>query len=275
MLRKYFLLFVILSFVRVQASEEDLVAADPNYIYAAVLGTGFYRVEDATLTTVRLPFTYTLKEESLEQAGWKVLLPVVLGYASLDPDDLIDKWIPTSLGTLSFIPGIEYRYQLNEELLLKPFAQVGGGYDFENGIWSGLMVAGGRGLWTRSLDSLWRVQLGSSLQWAGGWQEGGAQYSSFGLFELGGDLRRNLPWKLCQRQMNGSIYCRWRQFINEWNLAESPNDPINVDALYEIGVSLGVDRGFDLYGYDLHRVSIGYIWGRDTQAVSFGLSFPF
>jgi hypothetical protein len=45
------------------------VEADPNYMYAAVLGSGFYRVEDASLTMLRIPLSMTLRETSAEQAG--------------------------------------------------------------------------------------------------------------------------------------------------------------------------------------------------------------
>ncbi|MFC4993859.1 hypothetical protein [Rubritalea tangerina] len=156
---QYFLLYLLCSIPVLSQDAINDLPAEPNYIYAAVLGTGVYRVEDATLTTVRLPFSYTLDTE--EEDKWRLLLPVVIGYASLDPDDIIDRWIPTNLGTLSFIPGIEYRYPINDTFTLKPFAQVGGGYDFENNIWSGLVVGGTRALWKKPLNSHWQMQLGS------------------------------------------------------------------------------------------------------------------
>ena len=257
------------------ANDESLLDATPNYMYSAVLGSGFYKVEDATLTLVRIPISMTLREFNSFQPGVKLLIPVTIGYVSLDPDDLIDRWVPTELGTLSFIPGIEYQYAVGDELILKPFAQVGGGYDFENDILSGLVIGGGRALWTHQVSTQWQVQLGSSLQWTGGWQQGEGPSSSFGLFELGADFRRNLPVQIGNRQLNGSVFCRWRRFLNDWNIAESPDDPINIDALYEVGFSIGVDQSYDIYGMKLDRLSIGYLWGEDTQAVSFGMDFPF
>lgn len=257
------------------AQDEILVDVVPNYMYSAVLGSGFYQVEDATLTMVRIPFSTTLREDSVEQVGVKLLLPVTVGYVSLDPGDIIDRWIPTELGTLSFIPGVEYRYMVSEELLLKPFAQLGGGYDFKNDILSGLIIGGGRALWTRQVTSEWQIQLGSSLQWTAGWQEGDGPNSSFGLFELGADFRRGLPIHIGERQLNGSVFCRWRQFLNDWNIAESPDDPISIDALYEVGFSVGVDESYEIYGMKLNRLSIGYVWGEETSAVSFGMGFPF
>ena len=256
-------------------NDEALVDAVPNYMFSAVLGSGFYTVEDATLTMVRIPVSKTLREFSPEQSRIKLLLPVTVGYVSLDPDDVIDRWVPTELGTLSFIPGIEYQYAVNDDLVLKPFAQLGGGYDFENDILSGLIIGGGRALWTRQVTTEWQVQLGSSLQWTAGWQEGGGPSSSFGLFELGADFRRDLPFRIGERQLNGSVFCRWRQFLNDWNIAESPDDPISIDALYEVGLSVGVDESYDIYGMKLDRLSIAYVWGAETKAVSFGMGFPF
>ena len=252
-----------------------LIDSEPNYMFAAVLGSGVYRVEDATLTTVRIPFSKSLREFTSEDDGVTLLLPVTVGYVSLDPDDLIDKWLPTELGTLSFIPGIEYQHAVNEELVLKPFAQLGAGYDFENDILSGLVVGGGRALWTKQVTNEWQIQLGSSLQWAAGWQEGDGPSSSFGLFEVGADFRRDLPICIGEKQLNGSVFGRWRQFINDWNIAQTPNDPISIDALYELGVSVGVNEAYDIYGMQLSRLSIAYVWGEGTKAVSFGMGFPF
>ena len=50
------------------------------------------------------------------------------------------------------------------------------------------------------------IQYGSSLQWAGEWGIDSGQQSSFGLFELGADFRRDLPWEFRERTLNGSIY---------------------------------------------------------------------
>lgn len=261
--------------VNVLAEDQRLVEAVPNYMYSAVLGSGFYKVEDATLTMVRIPFSKTLRELNADQDGVKLLLPVTVGYVSLDPDDLIDKWLPTELGTLSFTPGVEYQHRVNENLLLKPFAQLGVGYDFSNDILSGLVIGGGRALWIKQVTTEWQIQLGSSLQWTAGWQEGGGPSSSFGLFELGADFRRGLPIRIGERQVNGSVFCRWRKFLNDWNIAESPNDPISIDALYELGVSLGVNESYEIYGMKLNRLSIGYVWGEETEAISFGVDFPF
>lgn len=83
------LIFMSTLLVDVQAEDEGLVDAVPNYMFSVVLGSGFYRVEDATLTTVRIPFSKTLRELNAEQDGIKLLLPVTVGYVSLDPDDFI------------------------------------------------------------------------------------------------------------------------------------------------------------------------------------------
>ena len=248
--------------------------ADPNYMYAAVLGSGFYRVEDASLTMLRIPLSMTLRETSAEQAGLRLLLPVTVGYASLDPDDIIDRWLPSKIGTLSFIPGIEYRKPVGDHLLLKPFVQAGGGYDFKNRVASGLIVGGTRALWTFEPADLWQIQIGSSLQWATEWKQGGDN-SSFGLFELGTDFRRDLPLCLGTRKLNGSIYGRWRYFFNDWNIATAPVDPIRVDQLFEVGLSLGADRGLEILGMNIDRVSIGWVTGDEVNAVTFGTSFPF
>lgn len=270
-------LFLILSLgmnvSRVEAQIRGEV--EPNYMFAAVLGSGIYQVENSTLTVVRVPLSMMLGDSSPEAGQWNLLLPVTVGYASLDPDSLIDRWLPAEIGSLSFIPGIEYRKQLGDHLLLKPFAQIGGGYDFNNNRMSGLIVGGARAVWSFDLNEDWDLRLGTSMQWATEWQESGEGGSSFGLYELGFDLRRNLPWSICDRGLNGSVYGVWRHFGNNFNFADTPSADIDVNDLFEIGISLGLNDGIDLFGYDLQRVSMGWATGSGVNAITFGTSFPF
>jgi hypothetical protein len=216
-----------------------------------------------------------LREASPNAGEWNLLLPVTVGYASLDPDDVIDRWLPSEIGSFSIIPGVEYRKQVGDHLILKPFAQIGGGYDFKNDSVSGLVVGGTRAVWSFDLNEEWDLRLGTSVQWAAEWRESGGGSSSFGLYELGFDLRRELPWSVCDRRLKGSLYGLWRHFGNSLNLTDTPAAAIEVDNLFEIGMSLGVDHGVDLFGYELRRVSIGWVTGADVNAVTFGTSFPF
>jgi hypothetical protein len=249
--------------------------ADPNYMFAVVLGTGFYVVEDASFTVVRIPISVTLREITDENAGLQLLLPVTVGYASLDPEDLIDRWIPTELSTLSFIPGVEYRKPIGEHLLLKPFIQAGGGYDFKNRTTSGLIVGGARALWTYQPSEPWQIQIGSSLQWATEWRDSGGRRSNLGLFEFGADFRRDLPFCIGSRRLNGSLYHRWRYFFNDWNIASAPVDPIQVDHLFELGLSIGAEPGLSIFGMNFNRVSLGWVTGEDVNAITLGTGFPF
>lgn len=249
--------------------------AEPNYMFAAVLGSGVYQIEDSSLTVVRVPLSMRLDETTPGEGQWNLLLPFTVGYASLDPDDAIDSWLPSEFGSFSFIPGIEYRKQVGDHLLLKPFAQLGGGYDFNNDTVSGLVVGGARAIWSIDLNKQWDLRLGTSIQWATEWRESGRGSSSFGLYELGFDLRRQLPWSICNRCLNGSVYGLWRHFGNGLNIANTPSVDLGVDDLFEIGFSVGADEGIDLFGYDLRRVSIGWVTGSEVNAITFGTSFPF
>lgn len=257
------------------ATCDPLPEAIPNYMFSAILGSGYYQVEDASLAVVRIPFSLHLQETTLEQAGLRLLLPITIGYASLDPDDNIERWLPTKFGSLSFIPGIEYRKRLGDHHLLKPFAQIGGGYNFNNNIASGLIVGGARTLSTFHPNNQWQIQLGSSIQWATEWKQADNNHSHLGLFELGADFRRELPFCLGERKLNGSIYCRWRYFFNDWNIADTREGSIHINHYYEVGLSLGVEEGISMIGIPINRVSIGWITNNELHAFTLGTSFPF
>jgi hypothetical protein len=251
---------------------EKLADAEPSYIFATILGSGVYTIDDGRITVLRVPFAITVREETKDRHGFRLLLPVSLGYGSFDPDDPIERWLPTDVSTLSFVPGLEYRKYLGKRLLIKPYAQLGGGYDFRQDVLSGLFVVGSRAIWDVVRSDLWLIRVGTALHWAAELQQ---RKSSFGLFEVGLDCRRNLPLSIAGRQLNAGVYTRWRHFLNEWNIAKTNRVPVHIENLYEIGLIVGWEKPFNILGMDVDSVRGGLVFGDQVRAISFGTSFPF
>lgn len=99
----------------IQYTDEDL---EVSYIYAAILGTGTYQIKGRRLTMLRLPFRWSKKDAENTPSRLRWLLPVVLGYDDLDSvdSDIIDALLPNKLVTLTFLPGVEYRYPVSPQM---------------------------------------------------------------------------------------------------------------------------------------------------------------
>ncbi|SMF57874.1 hypothetical protein SAMN02745866_03726 [Alteromonadaceae bacterium Bs31] len=246
-----------------------------NYIYAAVLGTGFYDLNGKRITVVRMPFSSKRFEAKPEGSQWRILAPVAVGYENMGEDNDWEMWVPNEVLTLSVIPGAEYFYQPSEKVLVKPFLQLGLGRDYSRHESTNLGIAGVRVLADLYEGRLWQFQLGNSLQWAGEKIQHREQYSSFGLYELGLNFKRQLPVKVLNRQLNLGSYVLWQHFFNQKNSSYPLVKPVNIDNLLQLGFTLGLSRPYSILGIGFETVSIGFSIGENGHAISLGTGFPF
>lgn len=253
-------------------TDEKLTVAEPSYMFATILGSGVYSIDNGRITVLNVPFAMRLRKEGPDTDGIRLLLPVALGYGSLDPDSSVQRWLPTDVSTLSFVPGLEYRKYVTDHLLVKPYAQFGAGYDFRQDVLSGLFVIGSRAIWDIVYTDPWLIRAGVALHWAAEVQE---SKSSFGLFELGVDCRHDIPLSIAGRQLNAGVFSRWRHFLNDWNISHTRQAPLRIENLYEIGLIVGWETPFKILGVEVHNLTAALVFGDDVRAISFGTSFPF
>ncbi len=98
---------------------EDVI----NYAYSNWIGSGFYKVGDRTVYLLRAPLSYALREADSEKWGMELLFPATIGFHEFsDGQD--------NVGTITFVPGVQFTYPVLENWWLKPFGQFGFGKDF-------------------------------------------------------------------------------------------------------------------------------------------------
>jgi hypothetical protein len=87
--------------------------------------------------------------------GLKLLLPVTLGYHQFEN-------ILADVGTIAFVPGVEFQYPIIKNWWVKPYGQFGLGKDFSGG---NLAYIYGAGVRTRAIFPWWRFEyiLGEDL----------------------------------------------------------------------------------------------------------------
>lgn len=256
-------------------SAQDEPEADVSYIYAAVMGTGTFKINGRRVSTLNLPFSYTRREMSERQPGLRWTMPAVLGYDAVSNHDWLGDLLDEDLVVLALMPGVEYQLPVTPVWAIKPFVNLGLAQDFASGETVALGTLGARALGTWRYDSGWELRWGNALQLAGEYQMESHHRTSFGLLETGVDVRRDTGLLLAERRVNAGVYYRYQYFIPEWDIDRLRPRESDIASLHEFGASVGLKKPLEVLGFSITRVRVGYNWGSGVEGWTFGTEFPF
>lgn len=270
-------LLVILSIAKVAAQPIDQFDEDEfnvSYSYAAVMGTGTYKIHGRRITMLRIPIAFTQRPMTREKFGMKWYVPVTIGYDQVDDNTWLENIFDEELVTLTAMPAFEAQLPLNDIWTLKPFGKIGGTYDFTR---EEFIVLGVVGLRTRAT---WPMNGRSQFIWGGGLQLSGEhQFETdashgFSILETGVDYRRDTGFQILERKVNVGVYYHFQHYTPVWDLAETPVRDSEIKDLHEIGFSIGLKRPRKLFGISIERFRLGYKSGTGFEGWSFGTDFP-
>jgi hypothetical protein len=243
-----------------------------NWYYASVFGTGYYRVGEEQVGAIRVPLRYDLRAASAEHWGIRLTLPVTFALAEFDLDDF-------NLGKvrahgMTALPGIELEIPLRADWWLRPFVNLGGGWEFESNSSATIFSLGATTLYTRPAFEGSRLALGGRLAYAG--YSAGAEASDLVLLSLGGEIAVPLGFELAGRgalvafQLIGTVYFKELEFLMPSTGTEEVSREV------ELGVALGVVRPFEVLGVSFDRLGLAYRQGDNgLRGVRLVASFPF
>jgi hypothetical protein len=247
-----------------------------SYIYAAVMGTGSYKIDDRRISMLRLPFAYTQREMTKEEPGIKWQMPVVLGYDSLNYEDWVSRLIDDELVTLTILPGFEVSQPFNDIWSFKPFGNLGAGYDFARNetILMGVLGIRGLGLWRYEDQSEFRV--GASARLAMEYQVRSELDYGFVMYEGGVDYRRDSNIRLFNHKTNLGVYYFFKLFMPEWDVGRTSSSiHADLNLIHEVGVSAGLFKPRKILGISISRVRLGFKFGENLRGITLGTEFPF
>lgn len=257
----------------IDESQNDLFL---SYIYAAVMGTGTYQIDNRRIAMLRIPFSYRQQKVSPDQVGVRWTLPVTIGYDAFTYEDWLDRVFEDELVTLTILPGFEVAQHFTEAWVFKPFGNIGMGFDFVHDKPVFMGVLGIRMLGTYEYADTSELRVGTSVRYAAEYQIDTAEYLGFSMLETGADYRRNIHLKIFSRDTNAGVYWRSQLFLPSWSihrLREKESDQIKL--INEVGVSVGLKKSYSKWGLTVSRVRMGYKFGADIRGITFGTEFPF
>jgi len=262
---------------RSQAQETQDASPPLHWSFAAVFGSGYYRIGDNDIYVLRFPLAGEIarSEDGRKQLRW--LLPVSVG--SVQFREFFDSGtLPTQIGLLTALPGLRLDYQLNESWRVSPSVFIGHGWarDVANATIFGGGVSGLRPFSLGAAD----LALGLSADYY--------RYSSSGdgeddMTRLGAglDLVAPLPMDVGGRKLYFKGYALYYRY--EAQLAAPFYTRLDTlpraEMLYEwsISVAFGFREPMQVLGLGLDRIGLS-ISGTDLGgafAIKLVASFPF
>jgi len=228
-----------------------------NFAFASEIGSGVYEISGSTITVYTFQPGYVLRtaEPAGGRPGIQLIFPFTVGFFNFDTSDLLHLQLPNSIGALSFEPGVELDYWLNDSWDVYPYVKVGGTLASSAEVNAVIYGAGVRSDYRfDALGSfgLWRAQ----LAYAGAHYHGDVPNESFTRLRDGVELRRalNLTWH--SRAFEVAPYAIVDVYLNAPSGPASGVSPRTFQ--YELGLMMGVTPRWEIHGVPLPRLGIGY-----------------
>lgn len=261
---------LLLAALPIRAQQPPNPAPGPHP-FAFGLADGSSADGETKVYDLRVPLAYTLIPVEDGRWGLRLRLIVYAGIYDFLADE--DPDLELRFQSLAATPGVEFLLPVGGGWLLKPFAEIGYTYDFENGIGAGVWSAGLRTLVTWDIDGT-ALSLGTELQYLSTFTSDLGVADDFGEALAGLDARRPVGLTLAGNQVDFGIYYIRREFIDAV-FESAAGGTVDVASTNELGFSFGTTPATSLWSVKLPRIGLGYRWGQGVRGVRLNFGFPF
>jgi len=244
-----------------------------NYAFASYLGTGFYTTSGQNVFVLQLPFNYQIIEKTDTTAGWRLNLPVTIGFINFSNIEEIEG-LPNlkDVATLTFLPGIEYQYPVTRNWTLIPFADYGFARDlsYTNNI---LITGAGIRSYYNFFASGERFTLGNRFLYAREKSGSTSNDSDYSLIETGLNYRITSDYAFSGKPFYTNVYYINMYYPNNLVFLERTPNPIRVGMEHEVGVTFSNIPSF-LFFNDV-ELGIGVRFGNEVEVLRIIFGAPF
>lgn len=245
-----------------------------NFGFATQLGSGIYSLSGRTLQVYRLPFAYALPAAEDARVRARLTLPVTLGFVDFEPRDVIDSGLPTSLGALSFVPGLALDIAVQDDWELEPFAEAGIARDHANDVQQNVYSVGLRSRYDfRHGPTEW--ELYEELVHVVVEQKTIDQTDDFTRLRIGTTARRPFDTAGIGRRPDFLAY----GFVELYT--DSPATPADGERTrgggvhFEVGLTFGATERLRLWRIPLPRIGLGYGFGNGLSVYRLVFGSPY
>ena len=242
-----------------------------HFAFASQVGSGVYAVNDRTVQIYRIPVGVRLPEVD-PGWGWKLTLPVTLGFFDFEPQDFLAADVREHLSTVSFVPGLRFELPVRENIRLEPFAEGGMAWD----------LSGDTRTWVYAMGLASEIKfpwhdldgrLGNRLLWAGITGDGQLLADDYGELETGLELSRPLWFSIHGRPVDAGLFAMSYLYFEP--LEAYRTSDFEMRAQWEVGFTFGTRPPFAHKKIAMPRIGLSYRFGDGLSAARIVLGAPF
>jgi hypothetical protein len=269
-----------------------------NYVYAAQLGFGGYRVGGLSVNVYSLPIEYTLRDVFLD---WRLRVALPVLYGDYDFKGTVEYLgvpirVRASQNTLSAEPKLKLEIPVLEPWTVSLIGAWGFGSTFdtrvhvragdgprmrvpeaEQDIWYYTYQAGISSLVQSHVDR-WTFSLGNAFIYAGtAGLDDDQEVQAYGAIETGVEARHPLGFDVGRYEPDASLFFIWYYFTPSLEFTRVERASLQVDNVFEVGITAGADPAtpFEIPVLGNPRIGVSYRVGNDLDAVRVNFGFPF
>jgi len=248
-----------------------------HYAYANYLGSGIYRTTGQNASLVNLPFSYEIAQK--DKTTYDLRLPLSLGFFDFELADIPELDLPDGVGTFTFTPGIEFRYQYNEDWLIESYIDLGYARNLTTDRGVTVHSAGVSALYSfnyQDYDSIWA----SRIYYASYSGNGYDAKDSYAAVHFGIDTGLPLQYQIFGYQFQPRVFATAFWYFSEVDFIVPLTQ--GVDENKNISLTNSVEAGFTLkfsktIGYSwagIERIGLSYRYSKELSAFRLLFSFP-
>jgi len=252
-----------------------------HWAVGAFFGTGWYQVDNnRSVFVLRIQPRQAVREAFLDERGQRrlgveIVYPLSLGLSKLD--DIPDFIEFDNYATLSFTPGVQLEIPINPGWSLRPFANLGLGWEIESRE-AAVIGYGGLKSRYRLKDGRLRWSLLSGVYYAG-YRPEYEDRGQYGALMAGVELNQpveRLKYQGDSLDLNWHLTYNW--YFDRLNFHSDADTFASFRDQWELGLAIGKrDRPLDLGFMSFEQIGLAYRWSSDGQfnAITVNFRSPF
>lgn len=243
-----------------------------SFAFASYLGTGFYTTSGQNVFVLQMPFEHIIQEKTDTGAGWVLKLPITVGFINFDSN--ITNNLPelSDVGTITFLPGLEYQYPVTPKWTLIPFVDYG--FARELAYTSNVLITGG------GINSYYKFHiddalftLGNRFLYAREQSKESINASDYSLIETGLNYRMSHIFNIGDETLFSNLYYINFYYPNNLVFFEQTDNPIRVGVEHEIGFT--ISNIPDFLFFEKPELGFGVRFGNNVKVYRLVFGMPF
>lgn len=243
-----------------------------NFAFSNYLGSGFYTTSGQNVFVLQIPLDYTIKQKTATEAGWLLKLPITIGFYNFDKDITQNAPGITDIGTLTFLPGIEYQRPITPDWSVTPFADYGFAQDLSSTENILVIGAGVKSYYDFHMRNN-ILTLGNRFLYARAGSKRSNTSADYALIETGLNYRVASGFSFNDKPFYTNFYYINFYYPNTLVFLEETKNPIRVGIENEVGITLS--NLPDFLFFDNPQIGLGVRFGNGVNVYRLVFGMPF